>query len=392
MSEVRIIKKTPEMEEYEYETGKLAIWKGKESKEFRKWQVKKQKQLIKKQEAETLSLSREDRKQLKIDLKQKKEIGKDYDHLIVVENLHKTYLLGTTAVAALRGVDLTIDKGNFIDIMGPSGSGKTTLLNLIGGLDTPTRGKIFLEGRNISMLNDNDLAEIRRERIGFVFQFYNLLPQMTALENVMVPLHFSGKLSRRGKRKKALDLLTLVGLEERSHHAPSELSGGEQQRVAIARAFANDPAICVLDEPTGDLDSRTGVMILNLLRDLNKRGATFISVSHDAAVTEFATKVYHMRDGKLTHEGKIGGLKETETMQLRRKQEAEVNKEKCKSMIFRYLFTNQGKNHIQVSEIKKSVPTPIIMNLPEHFNDILVELLQENNISGKVIGDELFLE
>ena len=392
MSEARIIKKTPEMEKYEYETGKLAIWKGKESKEFRKWQVKKQKQLIKKQESEALSLSREERKQLKIDLKQKKEIGKDYEHLIVVENLHKTYLLGTTAVAALRGIDITIDKGDFIDIMGPSGSGKTTLLNLIGGLDTPTRGKIFLEGRNISMLNDNDLAEIRRERIGFVFQFYNLLPQMTALENVMVPLHFSGKLSRRGKRKKAIDLLTLVGLEERSHHAPSELSGGEQQRVAIARAFANDPAICVLDEPTGDLDSKTGIMILNLIRDLNKRGATFISVSHDAAVSEFASKVFHMKDGKLTDKGKIGGLKETDSMQLRRKQEAEINKEKCKSMIFRYLFTNQGKNHIQVREIKKSVPNPIIMNLPEHFNDILVELLHDNNISGKVLGDELFLE
>jgi len=392
MSEARIIKKTPEMEEYEYETGKLAIWKGKESKEFRKWQVKKQKKLIKKQESETLSLSREERKQLKIDLKQKKEIGKDYEHLIVVENLHKTYLLGTTAVAALRGIDITIDKGDFIDIMGPSGSGKTTLLNLIGGLDTPTRGKIFLEGRNISMLNDNDLAEIRRERIGFVFQFYNLLPQMTALENVMVPLHFSGKLSRRGKRKKAIDLLTLVGLEERSHHAPSELSGGEQQRVAIARAFANDPAICVLDEPTGDLDSKTGIMILNLIRDLNKRGATFISVSHDAAVSEFASKVFHMMDGKLTDKGKIGGLKETDSMQLRRKQEAEINKEKCKSKIFKYLFTNQGKNHIQVREIKKSIPNPIIMNLPEHFNDILVELLQENNISGKVVGDELFLE
>ncbi|MCK4383033.1 MAG: ABC transporter ATP-binding protein [Candidatus Lokiarchaeota archaeon] len=380
------------MEEYEYETGKLAIWKGKESKEYRKWQVKKQKQLIKKQESETLSLSREERKQLKIDLKQKKEIGKDYEHLIVVENLHKTYLLGTTAVAALRGIDITIDKGDFIDIMGPSGSGKTTLLNLIGGLDTPTRGKIFLEGRNISMLNDNDLAEIRRERIGFVFQFYNLLPQMTALENVMVPLHFSGKLSRRGKRKKAIDLLTLVGLEERSHHAPSELSGGEQQRVAIARAFANDPAICVLDEPTGDLDSKTGIMILNLIRDLNKRGATFISVSHDAAVSEFASKVFHMMDGKLTDKGKIGGLKETDSMQLKRKQEAEINKEKCKSKIFKYFFTNQGKNHIQVREIKKSIPNPIIMNLPEHFNDILVELLQENNISGKVVGDELFLE
>lgn len=392
MSEQRIIKKTPEMDEFENETGKLAIWKGKESKEFRKWQVKRQKDSIKKQKADTLSLSREQRKQMKIDLKQEKEIGKDYEHLIVVENLHKTYLLGTTAVAALRGVDLTIDKGNFIDIMGPSGSGKTTLLNLIGGLDTPTRGKIFLEGRNISMLNDNALAEIRRERIGFVFQFYNLLPQMTALENVMVPLHFSGKLSRRGKRKKALDLLALVGLEERSHHTPSELSGGEQQRVAIARAFANDPAICVLDEPTGDLDSKTGILILNLLRDLNKRGATFISVSHDAAVSEFATKVFHMRDGKLTHEGKIGGLKETEAMQLKRKQDAEINKEKCKSMIFRYLFANQGKTHIMVNDIKNSIPNPIIANLPEHFNDILAELLQENNINGKVIGDALLLD
>ena len=392
MSEGRIVKKTLEMDEFENETGKLAIWKGSESKEFRKWQMKKQKSSIKKQKSEVLTLSREERKKFKSELKQEKEVGRDYDHLIVVENLHKTYLLGTTAVAALRGVDLTIDKGNFIDIMGPSGSGKTTLLNLIGGLDTPTRGKIFLEGRNISMLNDNDLAEIRRERIGFVFQFYNLLPQMTALENVMVPLHFSGKLSRRGKRKKAMDLLTLVGLEERSHHAPSELSGGEQQRVAIARAFANDPAICVLDEPTGDLDSKTGIMILNLLRDLNKRGATFISVSHDAAVSEFASKVFHMRDGKLTEEGKIGGLKETEKMQIQRKKDAEINKEKCKNMIFRYLFSNQGKNQIEVSEIKKTVPNPILMNLPEHFNDILAELLQENNIRGKVVENKLFLE
>ena len=391
MSESRIVKKTPEMEDYEEETGKLAIWKGKIDKDFKKWQIKKQKDSIKKEKIETLSLSRQERKQVKTELKQQKEVGKDYDHLIVVENLHKTYLLGTTAVAALRGVDLTIDKGDFIDIMGPSGSGKTTLLNLIGGLDTPTRGKIYLEGRNISMLNDNDLAEIRRERIGFVFQFYNLLPQMTALENVMVPLHFSGKLSKRGKRKKALDLLNLVGLEERFHHTPSELSGGEQQRVAIARAFANDPAMVILDEPTGDLDSKTGIMILNLIRDLNRRGATFISVSHDAAVSEFASKVYHMRDGKLTHEGKIGGLKETETMQIRRKQEAEINKEKCKNLIFRYLFSNQGKTQIKVSDIKNNVPNPIIMNLPEHFNDILVDFLDENNINGKVEGDILFL-
>jgi len=240
------------------------------------------------------------------------------------------------------------------------------------------------------MLNDNALAEIRRERIGFVFQFYNLLPQMTSLENVMVPLHFSGKLSKRGKKKKALDLLSLVGLEERSHHAPSELSGGEQQRVAIARAFANDPAIVILDEPTGDLDSKTGIMISNLIRDLNKKGAPFISVSHDAAVSEFASKVYHMKDGKLTKEGKIGGLKETETMEIRRKQEAEINKEKCKSKIFQYLFANQ-KSQIKVSDIKDSIPNPIIMNLPEHFNDILAELIQENNINGSITGDILFL-
>ena len=392
MSEGRIIKKTPEMDEYENETGKLAIWKGRESKDFRKWQIKNQKNTLKKQKLESLSLSREEKKKIKLELKQEKEVGRDYDHLIVVENLHKTYLLGTTAVAALRGVDLSIDKGNFIDIMGPSGSGKTTLLNLVGGLDTPTRGKIFLEGRNISMLNDNDLAEIRRERIGFVFQFYNLLPQMTALENVMVPLHFSGKLSKRGKKKKAIDLLSLVGLDERSHHTPSELSGGEQQRVAIARAFANDPAIVILDEPTGDLDSKTGIMILNLIRDLNKKGATFISVSHDAAVSEFATKVYHMRDGKLTHEGKIGGLKETEIMQLRRKQDAEINKEKCKSMIFKFFYANQGKTKLRISDIKNSVPIPIVSNLPEHFNDILAELIEENNINGQISGDELILD
>ncbi|MHA2398403.1 MAG: ABC transporter ATP-binding protein, partial [Promethearchaeota archaeon] len=242
----------------------------------------------------------------------------------------------------------------------------------------------------ISMLNDNDLAEIRREKIGFVFQFYNLLPQMTAMENVMVPLHFSGSLSRRGKRKRAMDLLRLVGLDERAHHTPSELSGGEQQRVAIARAFANDPAICVLDEPTGDLDSKTGVMILNLLRDLNRRGATFIAVSHDAAVSEFATKVFHMRDGKLSHEGKIGGLKETEIMQLKRRQETEINKEKCKSKIFRYLFANQGKSELKIIDIKNSIPQPITENLPEHFNDILQQLLEENNIDGKIEGDYLF--
>jgi len=386
-----VIEKTLLMEQFEEETGKLGIWKGEISKNFKKWKKKKQQEEVKKIKEDMLSQSRIEKKKMKKDVKDDKVGGKDYDHLIVVENLHKTYLLGTTAVAALRGVDLTIDNGDFIDIMGPSGSGKTTLLNLIGGLDTPTRGKIFLEGTNISMLNDNSLAEIRREKIGFVFQFYNLLPQMTAMENVMVPLHFSGKLSRRGKRKKAMDLLRLVGLDERAHHTPSELSGGEQQRVAIARAFANDPSICVLDEPTGDLDSKTGVMVLNLLRDLNKRGATFIAVSHDATVSEFASRVFHMRDGKLTHEGKISGLKETEIMQLKRRQETEINKEKCKNKIFQYLYSNQGKVEIPISDIKSSIPNSIIMNLPEHFNDILQELIEENNIFGRIEGDLLIL-
>lgn len=392
MEKTPVVKKTPEMEKYEEETGKLAVWKGDLSKDFRKWQEQKKREDVRKEKIDELKKSRETKKEFKKEVKQEKEAGKDYEHLIVVENLHKTYLLGTTAVAALRGVDLTIDKGDFVDIMGPSGSGKTTLLNLIGGLDTPTRGKIFLEGRNISMLSDNELADIRRERIGFVFQFYNLLPQMTALENVMVPLHFSGKLSRRGKRKRAMDLLKLVGLDERAHHTPSELSGGEQQRVAIARAFANDPAICVLDEPTGDLDSKTGILILNLLRELNKKGATFICVSHDAAVSEFASKVFHMRDGKLTHEGKVAGLKETEVMEIKRKQEADMNKEKCKSKIFQYLFAHQGKAAIKLDDIKGSVPRDILLNLPEAFSDILQELINDNNLTGKLEGDSLLLK
>ncbi|MHA1726201.1 MAG: ABC transporter ATP-binding protein [Promethearchaeota archaeon] len=384
--------KTPLMEEYEEETGRLAIWKGQITKDFQKWKKKKEKKQRKELIKEKLLESKVEKERKKKEIEEDKEVGKDYEHLIVVENLHKTYLLGTTAVAALRGIDLTIDKGDFVDIMGPSGSGKTTLLNLIGGLDTPTRGKIFLEGRNISILSDNELADIRRERIGFVFQFYNLLPQMTALENVMVPLHFSGKLSRRGKRKKAMDLLRLVELDERAHHTPSELSGGEQQRVAIARAFANDPAICVLDEPTGDLDSKTGVMILNLLRDLNKKGATFIAVSHDAAVSEFATRVFHMRDGKLTHEGKISGLKETEIMKLTRKKEMELNKEKCKSHIYKYLFTSQGKTEIKISDIRSHVPRDIILNLPEHFNDILKEIIEDNNLKARIQGELLILQ
>lgn len=384
------VKKTKLMEEYEQETGKLAVWKGEITKGFQKWKKKKQEEMKKEEKLEQLKEAKKERKKLKGEVEQDKQVGKDYDHLIVVENLHKTYLLGTTAVAALRGVDLSIDKGEFVDIMGPSGSGKTTLLNLIGGLDTPTRGKIFLEGQNISMLDDNELADLRRDRIGFVFQFYNLLPQMTGVENVMVPMHFTGKLSKRGKRKRAMDLLRMVGLEDRGHHTPSELSGGEQQRVAIARAFANDPAIVILDEPTGDLDSKTGIMILKLLEDLNDRGATFIAVSHDAAVAEPATTVFHMKDGKLVTEGKIDGLKSVQD--IKRRKEEEINKEKAKSKIFNYLFSHRDTDRLKIEEIKKSVPQAIRDGLPQHFNDVLDELLEENSIKGKIKGELLILD
>jgi putative ABC transport system ATP-binding protein len=363
---------------------------------------KKELERIKKKKAEEARRRAEEAKKEAIELKKakkgdkKKYIEKIDEELasefkIVAENIHKTYLLGTTAVAALRGVDLRIKNGEFVVLMGPSGSGKTTLLNLIGGLDTPTRGKIFLEGQNISMLSDNELADIRRDKIGYVFQFYNLLPQMTALENVMVPLHFSGKLSRRGKRKRAMDLLSMVGLEERAHHTPSELSGGEQQRVAIARAFANDPAICVLDEPTGDLDSKTGHMVMNLLRDLNKKGATFIAVTHDAKVAEFGQRTLHMLDGKVVSKGKIEGLKETETMKQIRMSEAEANKSKCETKIFQYLFSNQGQTEFKLSNIRNAIPKPILDNIPIHFDDIVVGMIKDEKIPGKIEGQTLIL-
>lgn len=391
MEKENSIKKSTLMEEYEENTGNVSIWNGEVTEDFQRWKKEKLVEQKRNEKLKKLNQGKDLIRAKEREYDEGKEVGKDYEHLITVENLHKTYLLGTTAVAALRGVNLKINKGDFISIMGPSGSGKTTLLNLIGGLDTPTKGKIFLEGRNISMLSDNQLADIRRERIGFVFQFYNLLPQMTALENVMVPLHFSGKLSKRGKKKRATDLLKLVGLEDRAHHTPSELSGGEQQRVAIARAFANDPAICVLDEPTGDLDSKTGILILNLLRDLNQKGATFVAVSHDAAVSEFASRTLHMKDGTLTHEGKVSGLKETDVMELRRRKDAEINKEKCKSKIFNYLFAHQARNEIKLSQIKESIPDGIFANLPEHFNDIMQELIEDSEINGKIQGDMLIL-
>lgn len=318
----------------------------------------------------------------------------DNTYKIMVENVHKTYLLGTNAVAALRGVDLNIEEGQFIGLYGPSGCGKTTFLNLIGGLDYPTRGKIILDGINMSTLTDNELADLRRDHIGYVFQFYNLLPLLTAEENVMIPLHFQGKLSKRGKHRKAMELLRLVKLEDRANHTPSELSGGEQQRVAIARAFANDPSIVILDEPTGDLDSKTGIEILNLLRDLNRKGATFITATHDGAVSEYCSRVIHLRDGKIVTGLKAEGLKETAKQRAERLNIQEQNKLKVKKKLGKHLNSEQvkEKKKMKIKQLRVFVGSDLLANLPMHFNDIILEMIDEGTVNGKLKNDVLYLE
>ncbi len=209
-------------------------------------------------------------------------------------------MMGSVEVQAVRGINLEIHSGDFIILMGPSGSGKSTAMNLIGCLDTPSQGSIFLDGQDISQLDESKLAQIRGKKIGFVFQKFNLLPALTAKENVTIPMIFQG-IPESEANQRALELLRLVELQDRSHHKPNELSGGEQQRVAIARALANDPEIILADEPTGNLDTNTGNTIMELLVSLNKKGKTLIVVTHDPDVRKFAKneKVFNIRDGKL---------------------------------------------------------------------------------------------
>lgn len=212
-------------------------------------------------------------------------------------NVRKTYRMGEVEVHALRGVNLRVARGDFLGIIGPSGSGKTTLLNVIGALDRPTEGKVLVDGVDISGLNDKELADFRNRKIGFIFQFFNLIPRMTALENVELPMAIAG-VSRGQRRRKALRLLESVGLGDRVDHRPSEMSGGEQQRVAIARALVNDPSIVLCDEPTGNLDTATGMEIVRLMRGLNReRGQTFIVVTHDPEIVRSANRVAHIHDG-----------------------------------------------------------------------------------------------
>ena len=219
--------------------------------------------------------------------------------LIKLENVWKIYQLGKINLAVLKKINLEIVQNSFVVILGPSGSGKSTLLHLIGCLDLPTKGKIFFEGRDISLFSEDELAEIRGKKIGFVFQQFNLLPHLTALENVIIPMIFQGK-SEKERKTKAEFLLESLGLKERISHRPAELSGGEQQRIAIARALANDPEIIVADEPTGNLDSTTGKKIMEILIDLHKKEKkTIVVVTHDSTIANYTNEVINIKDGEI---------------------------------------------------------------------------------------------
>ena len=221
--------------------------------------------------------------------------------IVEAVNLKKTYMLGKVPVEALRCVNLRVESGDFLAILGPSGSGKSTLLNLIGALDKPTEGNMLIEGVDVSTLNDNQLAGLRR-RVGFVFQFFNLIPRFTARENVELSMSIAD-IGRAERRKQAEDLLETVGLKERMNHKPAELSGGEQQRVAIARALANTPRFLLMDEPTGNIDSKTANEIVGLIKRLNEeKGVTIIMVTHDQRLATQAKRMVQMFDGVITRE------------------------------------------------------------------------------------------
>jgi len=225
--------------------------------------------------------------------------------VIAVEGVHKYYDLGETRVHALRGVDLKIEPGEFVAIMGSSGSGKSTFMNMLGCLDKPSSGKYVLEGTDVSSLDKKALAAVRNQKLGFVFQGFNLLSRTTALENVELPTLYA-RLEKNARMARAKEMLELVGLGERLDHFPSQLSGGQQQRVAIARALVNKPAILLADEPTGNLDSRTSVEIMQIFQELNDQGLTIVLVTHEPDVAKFARRIVVFKDGKIRHDDAVG--------------------------------------------------------------------------------------
>lgn len=222
-----------------------------------------------------------------------------FGYMIRLENLSKIYnTMGDNRVVALNNISLSINKGEFVAIMGPSGSGKSTLMNIIGCLDVATGGKYYLDGRDITSYNHNQLAEIRNRKFGFVFQGFNLLPKLTALENVELPLIYAG-VGAKKRREEAIRTLEMMGLGERIHHRPSELSGGQQQRVAIARALVNHPSVILADEPTGNLDSKSGMEIMEIFEELHSRGNTIILITHDINIARYARRLITIRDGQI---------------------------------------------------------------------------------------------
>lgn len=221
--------------------------------------------------------------------------------LIKIDNITKVYQMGKTEVFALRGLSLSIAESEYISIMGPSGSGKSTLLNIIGMLDVPTEGDYIFRGTNVSELADNRLAEVRNREVGFVFQTFNLLPRATALGNVELPLIYAG-VSRKERRERAIQVLEQVGLTDRMNHHPNELSGGQRQRVAMARALVTKPGIILADEPTGNLDSKTGIEIMGLLDNLSELGHTIILVTHERSIAEHARRNVELLDGRISHD------------------------------------------------------------------------------------------
>ncbi len=224
--------------------------------------------------------------------------------IIRTENIWKVYELGAEKIPAVQGIDLEVQRGEYVAIMGPSGSGKSTLMNLIGCLDTPTKGNYYLNGKLVSQMNDDELASIRNKEIGFVFQTFNLLPRATALHNVELPLVYSGAKAEE-RIEKAKQALRMVDLEDRMTHKPNELSGGQRQRVAVARALVNSPAILLADEPTGNLDTATGVDIMKLFDRLHKQGNTVVLITHEHDIALYADRVIHIRDGKIEKEERV---------------------------------------------------------------------------------------
>ena len=240
--------------------------------------------------------------------------GKAKYSMIEVHNLCKQYQMGAVTVEALRGVDFRANDGEFVAIMGPSGSGKSTFLHLLGGLDTATSGEITLDGQSMSNLNDDDMAILRRQKIGFVFQFFNLMPTLTAAENVALPLLIDGQDVTKHQAR-ITELLSLVGLGERQQHKPNQLSGGQQQRVALARALVTNPVIVLADEPTGNLDSKSSREVLTLLRKMaDSQQQTIIMVTHDAHAASFADRILILRDGLIVHEIADGQKRSTQTI------------------------------------------------------------------------------